>query len=261
MPAAFFTFKLAILSTMLYDTMHDNDKNETAQNRSKTKPNEVELHSYHSLVNPPSEGKANKDYSLFSRLFFNWITPLIQLANRRPLHKEDAFELPDILQCDYNADLLADRWRKYVSLVAAIRDLYLPEYAQYGWLLLASGLLAFVGPIMLDALVSAAEHGAPWMHVVGYILLMFLAEFASAFFLSHYDYRCDKMSVAMGAGLKGLVHSKVLRLSAYSRQLYTIGNLTNLYTVDIERVVGLTIALHYFWVLPLQVITSDTSFN
>ena len=33
-----------------------------------------------------------------------------------------------------------------------------------------------------------------------------------------------------------------------------MGSITNLYTVDTDRVVNVTIALHNFWALPLQIL-------
>lgn len=33
-----------------------------------------------------------------------------------------------------------------------------------------------------------------------------------------------------------------------------MGSITNLYTVDTDRVVNVTIALHNFWALPLQIV-------
>lgn len=49
-------------------------------------------------------------------------------------------------------------------------------------------------------------------------------------------------------------YQKTLLLSSQSRQAHTTGSITNLYTVDADRVVNVTIALHNFWALPLQII-------
>ena len=106
---------------------------------------------------------------------------------------------------------------------------------------------------MLDNLVQCAEREASWDYVGLYIAFLFLSKIAAAFCWSHYDYRCGKMSIAISAGLKGALHRKVLRLSAYSRQKYTIGNLVNHYTVDVDRVMNVLVGLHFFWALPLQV--------
>eukprot|EP01034_Spumella_vulgaris_P032541 gene32542-40153_t len=57
----------------------------------------------------------------------------------------------------------------------------------------------------------------------------------------------------MAGAIKTCVYQKVLRLSTASRVEYTAGNITNIYTVDIERVVGVIVALHNFWALPLQI--------
>jgi hypothetical protein len=46
-----------------------------------------------------------------------------------------------------------------------------------------------------------------------------------------------------------------MTLSSTSRLRYTIGNLTNLYTVDIDRTVEVLKDVHNFWALPLQVNT------
>jgi hypothetical protein len=48
-------------------------------------------------------------------------------------------------------------------------------------------------------------------------------------------------------------YQKTLLLSSQSRQAHTLGSITNLYTVDADRVVAVTVALHNFWALPLQI--------
>lgn len=49
-------------------------------------------------------------------------------------------------------------------------------------------------------------------------------------------------------------YQKTLLLSSQSRQAHTMGSITNLYTVDADRVVNVTVALHNFWALPLQIL-------
>ena len=63
------------------------------------------------------------------------------------------------------------------------------------------------------------------------------------------------VSVALSGALKGVLFRKMLRISAAGRLGYSSGNLTNLFNVDIDRVVAVLISLHYFWVLPIEVST------
>jgi ABC-type multidrug transport system fused ATPase/permease subunit len=74
-----------------------------------------------------------------------------------------------------------------------------------------------------------------------------------AFSSTQYLFRVTKVQIAVGVAIKTAVFRKTLCLSTDSKREYGVGNISNLYTVDIERTVNTSVALHNFWGLPLQI--------
>jgi ABC-type multidrug transport system fused ATPase/permease subunit len=192
--------------------------------------------------------------SYYSLLFVSWITPLFILAKARPLVIGDMPQLPQVRASALNSHAFAVLLqRDGMSLFGVLKKLYFVEYMWAGWLLLVKSLLVFVGPVMLERLVLAAENNSSWNLIGCYIAILFISKLLGAIVAAHYNLSCQNLSVSVSGGIKGAMYQKILRLSSGSRQKYTIGNLTNLYTVDTDRVVRVSVALHNFWALPLQV--------
>lgn len=205
-----------------------------------------QLTDLHSIETEPYE-------SYYSVLFLSWMNDVFLRAMRNPLQISDSPPLPPYLHCQPNATVLAALWTEKRSLVQALGTIYMPTYLMIGWFLLFNIPLSFLGPIMLNALVDCAEKQASWTLISFYIAIMFLSRVIGAFLTAHYSFRCQQLSIAISAGLKGALYRKILRLSIGGRQKYTVGNITNLCTIDIEKVVEMTIGLHNFWSLTLEV--------
>lgn len=139
------------------------------------------------------------------------------------------------------------------DLFFAIMAIYGAEYAFAGLYLAASVLLSFLGPIFLERLVTCAEEQRPLRVVGWYIFLLYTSRVLMAVMSTQYSYLVAQVGISVAAAVKSCVFRKVLRLSTQSRRSYTAGNISNFYTIDIERVVGVSMALHSFWSLPLQI--------
>ena len=73
-------------------------------------------------------------------------------------------------------------------------------------------------------------------------------------FYTRYAYSTGSLSIAVSTSIKGMIYHKTLRLSTQSKRVHSTGSISNLYTVDVERIVSVTVALHNLWALPLQII-------
>jgi hypothetical protein len=113
--------------------------------------------------------------------------------------------------------------------------------------------LQFIGPIMLQQLVLSAQHHSSWSQILGQIFILFFSRFLCSFLDTHYHLSSQLLALKISGALKGTFFSKLISLSSTSRMSYTIGNITNLYTVDIDRIVDVLKDIHNFWALPLQV--------
>ena len=196
--------------------------------------------------------------SHYAVLFVSTVTALFELARTRPITLTDIPPLPPERSSTTHAHIVRQLLQPSdqlpsPSLLGVLHILYLDEYLAAGGMLLVKSLSVFVGPIMLDKLVQAADNDSSWNVIACYIAVLFVSKVVSAFSSTHYSLACQNLSVSIAGGIKGALYQKILRLSLTSRQQHTMGKITNLYTVDADRVVNVTIALHNFWALPLQV--------
>lgn len=192
---------------------------------------------------------------------FGWLAPLLATAQERTLQATDSPQLPKSCWSKPNVALLSESWSHSPTpsafrLAWAIWRVYGWEYCAVGTHLATSTLLGFVGPVLLHSLVTCSEEKAPALQIAGLILALFCSKIVVALTATRYSYRTTLLSISIGSAIKGCIFGKTLRLSTKSRQEFTAGNITNLYTVDIERVVGLAVVLHNFWALPMQIIVA-----
>lgn len=202
----------------------------------------------------------------FFSLTFSWMNSLFLEAQNKALQQEDAPPLPRKCLCRRNGLLLRKLWRNNVDTTSSDTDIYKMglfrsicriygfEYALTGLNLAGSIILGFLGPLFLNGLVNCAERGDSLNIISLYIALLFLSRVLMAFLSTQYSYSTAQLSIAVSAATKSCVFRKILRLSTASRRNFTAGNISNLYTIDIERVVSASMALHSFWSLPLQIV-------
>eukprot|EP01035_Chromulina_nebulosa_P017141 gene17141-22655_t len=187
-------------------------------------------------------------------LFLFWLNPLFKTARKRLLVESDVPLLPEYCSSSRNGELLDKAWIKEQSLPTALFQCYGLRFSLLGLLLGVSSILSFAGPVLLDLLVECAEKDCSYK-TIGYLTAALTLSRALVAILScQYSYHSGILSVAVSSGLKDCIFRKTLRLSTDSRRIYTGGNITNYYTVDIERVVSAAVALNNIWIFPIQII-------
>ena len=185
---------------------------------------------------------------------FSFITPLFQLAESKIIQEDDTPSLPKKCYSKSNGELLLAAWdTRNRGLAGALCKIYFFEYSSAGVYLFLNCCLSFAGPVLLGNLVTCAERGDSIVRIAANIALLFSSRVVMAIFSTQYSFYIGHVSIAITAAIKMCIFKKILRLSTDSRRKYTAGNISNLYTVDIERVVNVGIALHNFWALPLQI--------
>lgn len=142
---------------------------------------------------------------------------------------------------------------KASHLFLLIFSRYSSEFLLTGYLVFFKSILQFIGPIMLQQLVLSAQQNKPWSKISIQIFILFLSRFCCSFLDTHYHLLSQNLSIKISGALKGSLFRKIISLSSTSRLKFTIGNLTNLYTVDIDRIAEVMNEVHNFWSLPLQV--------
>jgi hypothetical protein len=204
----------------------------------------------------------------YQALFLSSISPIFRKASQLQFKGiQDMPPLSPDIYCHHQIVFLSTALRKlfqpHSSSSSSSSHFFFLLFSHYAsdffftaLLLFFKSTLQFLGPIMLQQLVlSAQQEPTPWSQILGQIFILFFSRFLCSFLDTHYHLSSQLLSIKISGALKGTLFGKMMTLSSTSRLRYTIGNLTNLYTVDIDRTVEVLKDVHNFWALPLQVNT------
>jgi ABC-type bacteriocin/lantibiotic exporter with double-glycine peptidase domain len=202
----------------------------------------------------------NNNINWISKICFLWMNDILNLANKTDLKQEDitkkdSMSLPLECTCLFNGSLLQTQWKdNNKSLFSSIIYIYSREFLMIGFLLLATSLLAFIGPVFLKLLTSCATDPLKnYYNITLYIFLLFFAKLIGAVMSAHFNFRVNNISISIRSGIKYCLFQKLMTISASSKRS-AVGNMTNIYTVDVDRIVTSVISLHNLWIMPLQII-------
>ena len=231
---------------------------------------------YHSLNDDIVENEFhyNNDRTQYDWTF-SWLNNLLLTKARSHVLQTDDFplsNLPFSCTCQKNGFLLNAFWnarlkesntknknkkqKQSSSLLVSIINSYGLQYMYIGIFIGLSTLTTFIGPIILQKLVDCSTNPTNTWIIAVYILILFLSKIAVAFLSTQYEFQSAVLSIKIAAAIKSAVYQKALKLSTSSRRKYTAGNISNLYTTDIERVVTVVVGGHSIWILPLQIIAA-----
>lgn len=172
------------------------------------------------------------------------------------LQASDTPPAPSCTRSRTNGNSLVNEWKRARNLTYSLLRCYKRPFVAAGALLAASSGLIVIGPLFLRQLVICAESNASVATVSFYLLLLLASKAAGSVLSTQYSYSCGELGVSASAALRWVVFDKMLRLSTDSKRLFTAGNISNLCTVDIDRVASALNALNQVWILPLQIATA-----
>ncbi|NWY76647.1 MRP6 protein, partial [Erithacus rubecula] len=87
-----------------------------------------------------------------------------------------------------------------------------------------------------------------------YAFSMFLLGCLQTLFEQHYMYRCLVLGLRLRTALTGLVYRKILVMSNASRKEATTGEIVNLVSVDVQKLMDLIIYFNGTWLAPIRII-------
>lgn len=235
----------------------------------------------------------NNTTSLWANLVFSWLKPLLVLGSKQQqLHEEDvnmikfptkydAQTLYDTFDRCWNDECQKNEKRQknqkskpdnnnnnndnnshnnshnndkpYILLRALCRA--------FGWGLFRAGFLklvhdmaTLVGPMVLHAMILFLQtpEAPTWKGVV-LTLTVTLSQLIVSLTLRHYSFRCGGMGLALRSALVMAIYQKTLRLSMAERQHRSAGQITNLLSIDIDRLQYVMADLHSLWIDPLYI--------
>lgn len=181
--------------------------------------------------------------NIWSSVFVNWLTPLLELGAKRPLDTLDLCEIPESFQAAGLTENLSQAWEKQalkpVSPVTGTRKNQLRSalFSVFGTTFMCAGLFLlaeFVNlspPIILKSLMKfyteknptsspSPFEFVPVAHFVAFAAgLIFFLQISSIVTLNTYFMVTRYMGIKIRTALSGLIYQKSMKLSCASRQV------------------------------------------
>ncbi|KAF1791747.1 P-loop containing nucleoside triphosphate hydrolase [Phytophthora cactorum] len=183
-------------------------------------------------------------------VFFTWVTPLMKLGNERPLESDDLFQLDPYNRATNVSKKFADAWAQQThsgkpSLVWALGKAFGFKFVVAGFLKLIHDSLQFVGPMIIkDIIAYLSDPTAPLSEGLTYAAVIFVSGVVQSFALRQYFFYCYETGLQFRSAIVTAVFEKSLMLSAAARQQRTSGEITNLMSIDAQRLQDTTPYLH-----------------
>ncbi|KAL4105868.1 hypothetical protein PRIC1_003924 [Phytophthora ramorum] len=195
-------------------------------------------------------------------IFFSWVTPLMKLGNERPLESDDLFQLDPHNRAANVSEAFAVAWdaqkrSSKPSLVWALGKAFGLKFVVAGFLKLVHDSLQFVGPMIIkDIIAYLSDPAAPLSEGLTYAGVIFVSGVVQSFALRQYFFYCYETGLQFRSAIVTAVFDKSLLLSAAARQQRTSGEITNLMSIDAQRLQDMTPYLHAVWYAAFQIIVS-----
>ena len=141
-----------------------------------------------------------------------------------------------------------------LPLMSALNRAFGWEYYSLGLLKLVGDSLTFVGPLLLNHLVTYMEHSeeVTW-HGYIYAAGLFSSTFLGAMFSTHFNYRVQVVALKVRGALITSIYRKTLVAQSICIATFNTGQVVNFMSTDTDRIVNFCPSFHAFWSLPLQI--------
>ncbi|XP_040422230.1 multidrug resistance-associated protein 1-like isoform X2 [Cygnus olor] len=232
-----------------------------------------------------SEGqKCSPEENVFcvSKLTYSWFSRLISIGYKKPLERDDLFELNESDSPYSVCPNFEKQWRKeiqkstagltasYIKRMLCKRktasfhkqSLILPLWQTFKFLLIkvaflkvAADILPFMSSQIMKSLITLSEnHPSSYGSGYGYAIAFFFVALSQT--LLHQLYQRNNMltAVKIKTAIVGLIYKKALTLANSSRRNYTTGEIVNLMSADVQQLMELTVNINLLWSAPFQII-------
>ena len=208
---------------------------------------------------PPPPPSLHDASSALSICTFSWLDALFTAGFSRQLNLSDLEGLP---QQDgsalASAALQAALEARPSSLARALLQCYGRAWVLVGALQVGCVLTALAAPLALKGLLEYLQGGsssAPGpLTGLAWTAALAAVQGASALCTTQLNYWVTRLQLRVRAGLVSALQRRVLTAPLQVRRGLSSGTITNLVSVDVDRVLNLIPSFHQFWTLPLQVI-------
>ncbi|ODM88253.1 Multidrug resistance-associated protein 1, partial [Orchesella cincta] len=207
-------------------------------------------------VKPCPEASA----SYLSKLIFFWFESLAWKGYRNPLVYEDLWDLneDDLSRTQY--PIFEKNWKRAAASgnKASVFSVLVRTFG--GIFLVGASLkfvqdcLTFVPPRVLKLLISYVKNGDEegWKGFL-YVGILFATSIIQTIFLAQYFHKMFVLGMRIKASVTSAVYRKALKISNAARKESTTGEIVNLMSVDVQRLMDLVAYLNMLWSAPFQI--------
>ncbi|KAG7392916.1 ATP-binding cassette sub- C member 8, partial [Phytophthora boehmeriae] len=214
----------------------------------------------------PSPGLGDRypsqDATCVSSALFSWVTPLMELGNKRPLEHDDLYLLDPANRAHEVSEAFRKAWQRQIerpkpSLSWALASCFGGQIAKAGLLKLVHDSLQFVGPMLIKEIIAYLQDPeAPLSQGLMYAGIVFVSGVLQSFLLRNYFFHCFEAGMRVRSAVCTAVYSKSLVLSAAARQKKTTGEITNLMSIDAQRLQELSTFINSVWFSIFQIVVA-----
>ncbi|XP_032333254.1 multidrug resistance-associated protein 1 isoform X3 [Camelus ferus] len=218
-----------------------------------------------------------KNASFFSKMTYSWFSRIIILGYKKPLEREDLFELNESDSSYTVCPIFEKQWRKEVlrnqerqkvkssfhkethtrkpSLLCALWNTFKFVLIQVALFKVFAVILSFTCPLIMKQMIIFCEHGPNFgWSGYGYALALFIVVVLQTLILQQYQRFNMLASAKIKTAVIGLIYKKALLLSNASRKKFSTGEIINLMSADAQQLMDLTANVNLLWSAPFQIL-------
>ncbi|PHH87585.1 hypothetical protein CDD83_8663 [Cordyceps sp. RAO-2017] len=204
--------------------------------------------------------------TVFSRLTFSWMTPMMRYGYKVFLTENDLWALAKPDQTKNTGEAFDKAWKHELKVRADAPSLWLAMFRAYGGpyamaavFKVGNDVAQYLQPQLLRLIIAFVEsYRGPEPQPIIKGASIALAMFACAVFQTTMIHQYFQLSFETGMRIKGglasTIYRKSLRLSNEGRASKTTGDIVNYMAVDAQRLQDLTQFLQQAWSAPFQII-------
>lgn len=220
---------------------------------------------YEALVGEDGEECPAEYATVFSKLTFSWMTPLMKFGYKHYLTEEDLWALQKTDTSQSTGEAFATAWthelenRQHPSMWLALFRAYGAPYALAAVFKSLSDVSQFVQPQLLRLLItfvgsySVGKEPEPVIKGVAIALAMFSVAVFQTAMLHQYFQGAFVAGMRIKGGLINAIYRKAMKLSNEGRSSKSTGDIVNYMAVDVQRLQDLTQFAQMIWSAPFQI--------
>ncbi|XP_021961754.1 multidrug resistance-associated protein 1 isoform X2 [Folsomia candida] len=231
-----------------------------------------------------------EDSSFLARLTFEWFSPLAWKGYRKPLGYSDLWDLNVEDTSSVIVPKFDKEWDKQQlkvksgkasyakvnqavgvdftdkvergtekenavlgSVLGALLGTFGMSFLVLSAMKLIPDMLLFVSPQILNLLIAYTSSGEETWKGIFYAAVLFLSAFISTMITNQYTYRMFLIAMRVRTALVSAIYKKALLVSNSAKRESTVGEIVNLMSVDIQKLMTLLPFINMVWSAPFQI--------